>query len=167
MTLLCELGAPAVTALMLSNEASPTISPSHLPVRPPDEGTHEIPQPPLGHSMHTLTALCMVSSTVRLRQTLTCQAAGVVTAIGQEGQAEESGKWQERTHAAIEGRESQQQPAAKRPIWPMRATPDPYLPGRTSDHQDCVPPRSWRHAGESREQDREQYVLSKAGRRKA
>lgn len=115
-----------------------------------------IPQSPLGHSMHTLTALCMVSSTLGLRQTLACQAAGVVTATGQEGQAEESGKWQERTHAATEGWGSQQQPAAaKRPIWPMRAMLDPYLPGRTSDHQDCVPPRSWRHAGESREQDTE------------
>ena len=55
MTLLCDLGAPAVTALMLSKEA--TISPSsHLFVSPPGEGTHEIPQPSLGHSTHTLTA---------------------------------------------------------------------------------------------------------------
>lgn len=138
---------------MLSNEASPANSLSHLLVCPLGEETHEIPLPWLGHNTHTLMALCMVSSTLRLRQTLTCQAAGVVTTTGQGGQAEESGKWQERIRAVTGGMGKSAQPAAKWPIWPMRAMADPYLPSRTSEHQDCVPPRSWRHAGESREQD--------------
>lgn len=110
-------------------------------------------------------ALCMVSGTHRLRQTPTCQAAGVVTATGQAerskgGQAERSqARGKGGTHAVTEGWE----PATEQPT---RAMPDPYLPGRTSDHQDCVPPRSWRHAGERREQDTESNVLSKADRRK-
>lgn len=92
---------------MLSNEASPANSLSHLLVCPLGEEIHEIPPPWLGHNRHTLMALCMVSSTLGLRQTPTCQAAGVVTTTGQGGQAEESGKWQERIRAVTEGWGSQ------------------------------------------------------------
>lgn len=92
---------------MLSNEASPANSLSHLLVCPLGEETHEIPPPWLGHNTHTLMALCMVSSTLGLRQTPTCQAEGVVTTTGQGGQAEESGKWQERIRAVTEGWGSQ------------------------------------------------------------
>lgn len=54
-----------------------------------------------------------------------------------------------RPRAVTEGRKPAQ-PAIQQPL---PAVPAPYLPSRTSDHQDCVPPRSWRHAGKSREQE--------------
>lgn len=158
MTLLCDLGAPAVTALMLSKEA--TISPSsHLFVSPPGEGTHEIPQPSLGHSTHTLTATHThthtVSSTLRLRQNpgMPSSKCGHCNRTGRtsRGVRQVAGE----DTCSHRGVGEAAQPAAKWPIWPMRAMSDPYLPGRTSDHQDWVPPRSWRHAGESREQDTE------------
>lgn len=152
---------------MLSKEASPTISLSHLLVCPLGEETQENPPPWLGHNTHTLTTLCMGSSTLRLRQTPTCQAAGVVTATGQGAQAEESGKWQERTRAVTKEWGSQLSLQPDGPFgpckqWQILTSLAGPLSTRTVFPQKleaCC--REWR-AGH-----REQCVLSKAGRRKA
>lgn len=119
MTLLCDLGAPAVTALMLSNEA--TISPPHFFVSLPGEGTHEISQPSLGHSTHTPTATCTVSSTLRLRQTpgMPSSKCGYCNRTG----------WTSRGVGQVAGEDTcshrgmgePAQPAAEWPIRPMRA----------------------------------------------
>jgi hypothetical protein len=136
-------------SLMLSHKASQMISHPHLlpgvAVTLLHGETHQMPKPRGVNVMHTLAALCMVSSTCRVKQTLACQAAGAVTATGQGGQR--GGRQRGHMQSLRDGEPAQptHNPAAHAPA--------PYLPSRTSDHQDCVPPRSWRHAGESREQE--------------
>lgn len=72
--------------------------------------------------------------------TLACRVAGCGQAAGQGGQER---RRQGGCVQTVRGSSHS----------PCRGCPAPYLPCRASGHQVCVPPRSWRRAGKSREQE--------------